>query len=60
MKIRFECEHCYEPLQADVSMRGEMEQCPNCRQLVRIPTNAELAPSPDWARDYFPGWPNRR
>lgn len=49
MTIRFECEECGEPLQADVSLRGETEACPNCGNTIRVPADAESAPAFDWS-----------
>lgn len=44
MALRFECPECEAMLNADVSMRGEYEVCPECKERIRIPLDAELMP----------------
>ena len=42
--INFKCSQCDEPLEAPVSMQGELLPCPKCRYPERVPIPEEEAP----------------
>lgn len=46
--IKFECEFCDEEIEFSVELAGKREQCPHCRNLVKVPAPKVQAKAKDW------------